>query len=821
MVRKPYNSSIRTTRETPLALVEPQYLPARDVPEQFINTYNEYLQWDMGPVFDSNLVALDYETKGNDPTHPDFQPVGVGLAWDTGRVYINLKNWSSDDIVLLHTSLQELGQTVPTVAHNVYFDGGVYYRVMQQHLEWAACTYGLYKQLTSEGFPGQRYGLKNIQSEILCWTETNEVDLDRWLIDNGHIRNVSTTEKQGYTWYPEWADTEGRWVAPEKGEMWRAPSAILGKYCMLDCEATYLLYKHILHPLRMEHEALDEYHSMEFLHLVKKLIEQRAIGIVMDRDHLLDHQAELEKILQTTERELREYPETKEFIARFERKIYKEHLSKEPPRHKKLPVPPKEPKKYKKNGEISKSWKNWTEKILDPKYKRLEIRKDWLAWEEKRLLIKEGKHPDTTLRWNINSGPQRIELLYNWYAKGHWREKTPHIPDPRGGKYPKQRGVIELERPDGRVVELEMTDSGALPTGKIALQQLGDVGEILLRYNAAKKEHEYVTTYLELMRYDEDTGLWTLHPSWNVPGTLTGRLGGRDPNIQQVPKTPGTTSGFIPRPGMIWVDNDHSALEQVVLAELSRDPTLLKLYGPKAKKNDVYLFVGSHLPGGVGAAIRATGYDPDNPTDETISAAKKACKRERSISKVVVLASSYGAGWYKIYKTLSLSGIDITEEEVQEIHATYWRLFAGIKKWEKELVSEWNARGGWYQSGLGLPVCLYHGAKKDIVNRNCQKTGHDIHTMYVRIICELLDDEGILWNPIIIDWHDQSIVECWPEDAERVAYLIGHKAYDILNEELGGLVPLRGDPQIIDNLSYAKCESDEIEEYLAHFEGED
>jgi hypothetical protein len=157
-------------------------------------------------------------------------------------------------------------------------------------------------------------------------------------------------------------------------------------------------------------------------------------------------------------------------------------------------------------------------------------------------------------------------------------------------------------------------------------------------------------------------------------------------------------------------------LEQVVLAELSKDPSLWKLYGPGALAQDVYLFNGAQLPV-IGPAIRATGYDPKNPTPEGIAAAKKQCKTERNISKTVTLASSYGAGAAKIASTLRTQGIDILDAEAEQIHAAYWELYAGVKKYQRFLLNEYRDRRGWVLNGIGRPIGIAQDYTKDIVNR--------------------------------------------------------------------------------------------------------
>ena len=108
--------------------------------------------------------------------------------------------------------------------------------------------------------------------------------------------------------------------------------------------------------------------------------------------------------------------------------------------------------------------------------------------------------------------------------------------------------------------------------------------------------------------------------------------------MQILPKTPGFLESFRPRPGHKLVDIDVSALEPVVLTELSRDRGLLSVYGPEASPfADIYITVGSRL-GGVGQAFRDCGYDYTNPSEESAKRCKKEHKNLRNIVKVLHLS---------------------------------------------------------------------------------------------------------------------------------------------------------------------------------------
>jgi hypothetical protein len=126
--------------------------------------------------------------------------------------------------------------------------------------------------------------------------------------------------------------------------------------------------------------------------------------------------------------------------------------------------------------------------------------------------------------------------------------------------------------------------------------------------------------------------------------------------------------------------------------------------------------VGSAIPG-IKEAFTACGYNPDNPTKESISRIKKEHKVLRSICKVLTLSAQYGAGPRKIHETLKLQGIQKELEEIQNIHRAYWQLFAGIKEYEKFLLGMWQRNGGWILNGVGRPLGVHRDMTKDLVSR--------------------------------------------------------------------------------------------------------
>lgn len=695
-------------------LLEPGKHPARTGP-----VYNELIQnlkliRAYGLDEDlraSKYVAVDFETKGGDYSQ-DIEIIGIGLAWDKGSCYID---WGSSPENCKEVLLDTLYRHPGLLAHNVYFDGGVLRKTTGRHYKWHACTYALLAKLHNES-PESRWGLKDAQVNILGWTDSNEHDLNEWLCVNGFYKGVQRVDES-----PEVLRNlyrEGK-LKPEKGEMWRAPFDILGKYCCLDAEACYLLYTQILKPVSTKFPALEEWFHRDFMHLIKQLIEQKVHGMLADRDSLRLYGEDLEADIESLSDQFLADPRVKQAVAEIEGDMRAE-------------VYLKEPTQFNKSGKVSKNYEKWRAKCE---------------------LIDSGRVSE--YNFNIQSGAQIRKLFY---------EKL---------KFP-----------------AEIFTEGGEPAVSIkAMKKMGDLGALLVERADRFKALGYVNAYLELTE-----GRGTMHPSFRAPGTVTGRLSGKDPNLQQMPKTKAMMDQFHARPGHVWVDLDFSALEPVVLTEFSQDENMMLIYGDGRPSNDIYLFVGAHIPG-MDNKIRGVGYDPRNPTKEGLGRAKKECKHERSICKTVVLACQYGAGAKKVHQTLEEQNIFLDYWEVEKVHSGYWDLFAQVKDFERSLYFEWKRNKGYILNGMGRPMAVPERYNKDILNRFVQSTGHDILTMYIRILCSKVEAAGIPYKPIVIDFHDATTIEVPEEHGERTLQIF-NEAMAELNATLQGTIKLKGVPVI-------------------------
>lgn len=702
-------------------LLQPGNHPARTGTNYQLQLDYSYLDWITESASASTILAVDFETSGGDYS-ADIAIVGIGLAWDTGSCYLDwTKLYGTSRIRIANLLCNHKG----LIAHNVYFDGGVVRKCISPEIKFSMCTYSLLAHLSNEGHPDQSWGLKSAMTELLGWTDSNEHDLDRWLVLNGYYignRRIDTSIE-----YLN-AEYESGGLRADKSKMHLAPQEILGKYCVLDAEACYLLYTEVLLPVYQKFPAMHPVFE-DTMYLINLLIEQKMHGILVDRDGLIARASYLQFEMQRMETEFRNHPETRAYIEGMEHVMLQEIMK-------------KEPAQYKKDGDVSKNW---------------------IKWSERKAAALRGELPE--YRFNIQSGPQLRELLYD-----HMKFKA-------------------------RV----HTESGEAAIGVKALKHMGEIGKLLIDRAYALKEFGYISKYIELTEHRS-----TIHPSFRTPGTMTGRLSSKEPNLQQLPKSSAVMSLFHARPGCTWVDIDFAALEAVVAAEFSRDENMLLLYGDNQPENDIHLFLASKVPGEhMADAILATGYTPVNPPPGSVAKAKKECKHQRNIAKTCVYAFQFGAGINKVNTILEENDTFLPIEQVELLHKTYWDTFSGVKDFGKALWYEWRRNQGYILNGFGRPMCVPEHMTKDLLNRFIQSTGHDILVRYIRIYTEELTRLMIPWSPLIVDFHDATTVEVPTEYAEKVVECMNW-AMDQLNEFLQGNIRHRGIPVVGTDLAQVK-----------------
>ena len=401
----------------------------------------------------SGPTYVDFETTGLDMIEKDFRAVGVGIASSKCPQGAYAPINSDDDYRWLVTALYKQN----LVGFNIGYDAKVLHRmsldvgITPVSFPWMGDTLVLYKMLDNRGTTGQSWSLKTAQKEVLGWSETNEVDLDNWLIDNGYSR------KSG-----------GKLIA-QKGEMWRAPVHILGHYCGLDAVSTMQLDEH-LHAIGHKFPEMMSIYEREFMVLAKLTHEQFWHGLYVDKEKLDLYLVDLNGRIDALQEQFIKDSPASAHITEYNQA----HIQK---------VLDAKPDQFTKTGKVAARYTKWQQKLEE---------------------VKGQNH------FNLSSKQQLRWLFYErLYTLGTPRQKKNWKGDviTRFNPTTKKEWVIwEVDILDeGRVIltvegKAYHGDVPAFSVDKEALRKLGEAGDVLFRYNALIKERGYVVAMLESLK---------------------------------------------------------------------------------------------------------------------------------------------------------------------------------------------------------------------------------------------------------------------------------------------------------------------------------
>jgi DNA polymerase I-like protein with 3'-5' exonuclease and polymerase domains len=293
--------------------------------------------------------------------------------------------------------------------------------------------------------------------------------------------------------------------------------------------------------------------------------------------------------------------------------------------------------------------------------------------------------------------------------------------------------------------------------------------EVLLEY---QRKQKLLTTYIggteERIKYG------VLHPSYLQHGTMTGRYASRNPNLQNLPRNDQRIKEcFVARPGKTFVSADFSQLEPRIFSYYSKDERLMNAFDGKT---DFYSVVGMEV------------YDKFDcePQKEGDNAFGVKYKNLRDLSKVIVLATAYGATPHQLAPTTGKS-IDDTAEDMSK----YLETFPGVKTMMLEahdLVKRHGAVYNVFGRPRRIPDAkhidrlygkLSHGElpydARKLLNMACnfriQSTGASVVNRAAIAFHNYCKTQGLKCK-IISQIHDELVIECLEADAEEVAYIL-------------------------------------------------
>ena len=265
------------------------------------------------------------------------------------------------------------------------------------------------------------------------------------------------------------------------------------------------------------------------------------------------------------------------------------------------------------------------------------------------------------------------------------------------------------------------------------------------------------STYAEgLLKVIWDDG--RIHTTFQNLVTATGRLSSTEPNLQNIPVR--TDLGaeirkmFVPEPGCVLVDADYSQIELRVLAHIAQDENMLEAF---RSGMDIHTATASQV----------FGVDADSVTP-----------LQRRHAKAVNFGIVYGISEFSL-----ADDIGVSRYEAREYIDNYLTKYRGVKAYMKQVVSDAN-RLGYTQTIYGrrrqipeLKSANYNvrqSAERIALNTPIQGTAADlIKLAMIRIENALAQSYPAA--KLLLQVHDELIVECPEEIASEVAALLSHE----------------------------------------------
>lgn len=227
----------------------------------------------------------------------------------------------------------------------------------------------------------------------------------------------------------------------------------------------------------------------------------------------------------------------------------------------------------------------------------------------------------------------------------------------------KQQLLFNKKREGGLGLKpTKITGTGAASVDEEVLRSMENkhpVVPMLIQWAEMKKMK---STYVDSLLTKLYQG--SLHPSFHLHRTATGRLSSSNPNLQNIPRDSSVRGLFVAPAGYKMLVADYDQIELRVMCMFSGD-----------KKMSEFFLTGEDIHSGAAALVL------NKPVDEVTS-------EERQLGKGVNFLTAYGGGAHKLANT---TGIDL--DHAKFVIDRYYQQFSGITKWKQQVIRDGASKG--------------------------------------------------------------------------------------------------------------------------------
>lgn len=352
---------------------------------------------------------------------------------------------------------------------------------------------------------------------------------------------------------------------------------------------------------------------------------------------------------------------------------------------------------------------------------------------------------------------------------------------------PKQLGDIIYDKLGLKPKRQKKTAGGARSTRESELSQMKDDHPIInaiLRYRELSK---LVSTYVDNLPplVKEDGRLRT---TFLQTGTVTGRIGSRDPNLQNIPvrteEGRAVREAFVAESGYKLLSIDYSQIELRIAAFLSGDKKMIEIF---QGGQDVHSAVASQVFGVEESEVTAD---------------------MRRRAKVINFGILYGMGVNALRANL---GEDTRREEAQEFLNTYFNTFTRLAEYLEEtkvyarehgFTRTLFGRRRYFPGIQSSAPFLRASAERMAINAPIQGTEGDILRIAMVNIDNYLNDNNLNDDVrTLLQVHDELVFEIKEEKLAEVAPRLAKIMREVFKGQDIKDVPIEVEAKVGDNWS--------------------
>ena len=319
---------------------------------------------------------------------------------------------------------------------------------------------------------------------------------------------------------------------------------------------------------------------------------------------------------------------------------------------------------------------------------------------------------------------------------------------------PKQVGNILFDKM--KIIDNpKKTETWQYVTNEEILQQLKGKHKIVEKILNYRETEKLIGTYIDALPSLVNKRTGHIHTSFNQHITATGRLSSSDPNLQNIPVRgedgKEIRKVFVPEPGCLFFSADYSQIELRVMAHLSGDDNMIKVFKD-----------GKDLHAATAATIYKKNID-------------EVTRDERTKSKRANFGIIYGITVFGLAERL-----DISREESKQLIEGFFETFPKVKDYMKHAIEEAKQKEyvetlfgrRRYLKDINSHNATVRGfAERNAINAPIQGTAADIIKVAMIHIFQRFIAEKIR-SKMILQVHDELNFSVYPEEKEKVEQIV-------------------------------------------------